>query len=278
MIEHTIDSDGLELFVVEAGPTDGETVVLVHGWPDSHRLWRHQIPALAEAGYRVFALDQRGFGRSERPADVGDYHAFNAMADLSNLLDAFGVGAAHLVGHDWGAPPCWLLATFAPDRVESLTVISVGHPTAFRNAGIPQRQRSFYMLLFQFVDIAERWLSDNDWANLRELVGPNNEWDNWMEYLSEPGALTASLNWYRCNLRPETLVDQPIELPNVTRPVMGVIGADDWALTREQMEGSAAHVDAEFRFELIESAAHWVPTDAPGELNRLLIDWIAQHP
>lgn len=276
--EHAIQSDGLELFVVEAGPPDGTPVVLVHGWPDSHRLWRHQIPALAETGHRVLALDQRGFGRSDRPADVSGYHVFNAMADLSNLLDAFDVPSAHVVGHDWGAPPCWLLATFAPERVRTLTAISVGHPLAFRNAGIEQRQRSFYMLLFQFENIAEQWLSANDWANLRELVGPTREWENWMVDLAEPGALTASLNWYRCNMRPEALIEEPPDLPPVTRPVLGVMGGHDWALTSAQMEGSRSHVDAEFRLEVVESAAHWVPSDTPEQLNRLLLEWFAAHP
>lgn len=275
--EHTIESDGVELYLVEEGPQDGTPVLLVHGWPDSHRLWRHQIPALASAGYRVLAHDQRGFGRSGRPDDVAGYHAFNAMADLSNLLDAFDLPSAHLVGHDWGAPPCWLLATFAPERVRSLTAISVGHPAAFRNAGIEQRRRSFYMLLFQFEDIAERWLSDNDWANLRQLVGPTHEWDNWMADLAEPGALTSSLNWYRGNLRPETLVEDPMDLPPVTRPVMGVMGVDDWALTMAQMEGSVDHVESEFRLEVVESARHWVPSDAPDELNALLLDWFLRQ-
>ncbi len=148
---------------------------------------------------------------------------------------------------------------------------------AFRNAGIEQRRRSFYMLLFQFEHIAEQWLSADDWANLRELVGPNHEWDNWMADLAEPGALTASLNWYRGNVRPETLVEEPPELPRVTRPVMGVMGGHDWALTFEQMEGSSAYVDAEFRLEVVESAAHWLPTDTPEELNRLLFSWFETH-
>ena len=275
MNEHVIDSDGLELFVVEEGPADGVPVVLVHGWPDSHRLWRNQIPVLAAAGHRVLALDQRGFGRSGRPDDVSGYHVFSAMADLTNLLDAFEVEAAHLVGHDWGAPPCWLLATFAPERVRSLTAISVGHPMAFRNAGTEQRQRSFYMLLFQFEGIAEQWLSADNWANLRELVGPTNEWDSWMTDLARPGALTASLNWYRCNMRPESLIEEPAQLPPVTRPTLGVMGGHDWALTLGQMEGSREHVEAEFRLEVIEPAAHWVPSDAPQELNHLLLEWFA---
>ncbi len=277
LTEHRMDSDGLELFVVEAGPTDGAAVVLVHGWPDTHQSWNRQIAPLADAGYRVLALDQRGFGRSARPTNRAGYHVFNAMADLSNLLDSLEIDSAHIVGHDWGAPPGWLLATFAPERVRTLTAISVGHPTAFRNAGIEQRRRSFYMLLFQFEDIAERWLSDDDWSNLRELLGPTNEIERIVEGLSASGALTSSLEWYRSNMAPETLVDEAGELPPVTRPVLGIMGGEDWALTLEQMTASADYVDADFRVEVVDEAAHWVQSDTPERLNSLLLQWFATH-
>ncbi|MGI9607021.1 MAG: alpha/beta fold hydrolase [Acidimicrobiales bacterium] len=275
--EHTVEASGLSLRVLEAGDAADPTVLLVHGWPDTAELWRHQIPALAQAGYHVLAHDQRGFGRSERPADLAGYHVFNAMGDLSSILDHFDVAASHLVGHDWGAPPCWLLTAFEPRRVRSLTAVSVGHPQAFRNAGIEQRRRSFYMLLFQFEEVAEQWLQNDDWANMRMLVGDTAEWDRWKTELAEPGALTSSLNWYRSNLAPKTLLEPPVELPRITRPTMGVMGEYDWALTATQMTDSEAYVDADWRYECVADAAHWVPTDQPDELTRLLVEWIGDH-
>jgi pimeloyl-ACP methyl ester carboxylesterase len=157
--------------VTETGSGSGDAVVLVHGWPDTHRVWREQIPVLAEAGYRVVAYDQRGFGESDRPSEVSGSHVFHAMVDIRSILDALDIDSAHVVGHDWGAPPCWLFAMFSPDRVRTLVPLSVGHPHAFRNAGMEQQEKSFYMLLFQFVDIAEQWLSADEWANMKTLIG-----------------------------------------------------------------------------------------------------------
>ena len=263
--------------MTETGSAGGDAVVLVHGWPDTHRVWREQIPVLAEAGYRVIAHDQRGFGASDRPPEVSGSHVFHAMTDISSILDALDVDSAHVVGHDWGAPPCWLFAMFSPDRVRTLVALSVGHPDAFRNAGMEQREKSFYMLLFQFVDIAEQWLSADEWANMKTLIGDLENWPAREVELSRPGALTASLGWYRANSGPESLITPPAELPNVMRPTLGVMGRDDWALLDKQMIDSAAHVDAEFRYEVVEGAAHWLQTEQPAVVNGLLLDWFETH-
>lgn len=263
--------------MVEDGPDDGDVVLLAHGWPDTHEVWRHQVPALVEHGYRVVAFDQRGFGQSDVPPEIDGSHVFKAMVDIGTILDALEVDDVHLVGHDWGAPPCWLAATFAPERVRSLTALSVGHPLAFRAAGLAQLQRSFYMLLFQFVDIAEQWLRADDWSNMVTLIGDEPNWPRRRVELEKPGALTASLNWYRANVAPETLITPPTELPNVTTPTLGIMGADDWALLDTQMITSDQHVDAEFRYVEIAEAAHWLQTDQPDVFNDLLIDWIGSH-
>ena len=110
-----IEVNGISLYVEEHG--DGAPVLLLHGWPDSARLWRHQIPVLAASGYRVITPDMRGFGRSERPAEVRSYGLRNVVGDVSALLDGLGVQAAHVVGHDWGAAVAWLTAILHPDRV-----------------------------------------------------------------------------------------------------------------------------------------------------------------
>lgn len=263
--------------MTETGSSTGDVVVLVHGWPDTYRVWREQIPVLAEAGYRVIAYDQRGFGESDRPPEVSGSHVFNAMSDIGSILDALDVDSAHVVGHDWGAPPCWLFATFTPGRVRSLVSLSVGHPHAFRNAGMKQHQRSFYMLLFQFVDVAEQWLSADDWANMKMLIGDLENWPRREAELSRPGALTASLNWYRANSNPESLIAPPAELPNVTRPTLGMMGLADRFLLDTQMIDSAPYVDDEFRYEVVEDAAHWLQTEQPAAVNALLLDWLETH-
>lgn len=270
--------DGLGLHVVEDGPSTGDPVLLMHGWPDTSNVWRNQMPALVDAGYRVLAVDQRGFGRSDRPAEVGGSHVFNAMADIGSILDSLDISRAHLVGHDWGAPPCWLAAMFMPERVSSLIAMSVGHPLAFRNAGLEQRQRSFYMLLFQFVDVAEQWLRADEWANLRMLIHDPTDFDERVAELEKPGALTASLNWYRANITPQSLVDEPADLPLVTRPTLGIMGAEDWALLPKQMVESEQYVEAEWQYAEVSNAAHWMQTEQPEAVNTLLRSWLEGHP
>ena len=198
-----IEVGGLSFSVVVDGPEDGAPVVLLHGWPDSARVWRHQVPALASAGFRVIAPDLRGFGGSDRPEGTAAYRAKLLCGDVVGILDALGVERAALVGHDWGSALSWVLASvFAPDRVERLAVLAAGHPEAVRNAGPRQRQLSWYVLLFQFEGVAERWLTMDDWAHFRETVGGTEGYpdvDAAIADLARPGALTASLEWYRAN-------------------------------------------------------------------------------
>ena len=147
---------------------EGRPVVLLHGFPDTKRLWSKQVPALVDAGFQVIVPDQRGYGASDKPTEVEAYSIPFLAIDVTAILDHLGIERAHVVGHDWGSAIAWATASFAPERVDHLVALSVGHPTAFATAGMLQREKSWYMLLFQFRDIAEQWLTMNDWANFRE--------------------------------------------------------------------------------------------------------------
>ena len=159
------DSGGVGIEYEVTG--EGRPVVLLHGFPDSGRLWRHQVRALADAGFMVIVPDMRGYGTSDKPADVAAYNMLFLVSDIGAVLDHAGVERAHVVGHDWGAAVAWVLASVAPERVDHLVTLSVGHPSSFRSDGYAQHEKSWYMLLFQFEGIAEHWLSDDDWANFR---------------------------------------------------------------------------------------------------------------
>ncbi|MBA2626229.1 MAG: alpha/beta fold hydrolase [Acidimicrobiia bacterium] len=257
---------------------EGSPVVLLHGWPDRGRLWDHQVAALVEAGHRVVVPDLRGFGDSDRPDGVEAYGILHLAGDVLGVLDRLEVERAAVVGHDWGAGLAWALASFSPDRVERLAVLSVGHPLSFRAAGLAQRQLSWYMLLFQFEGVAERWLSDDDWANLRDFAGSHLGLDDAIADLSRPGALTASLNWYRANAAPAQLVQPPLPFPPVAAPTMGIWSSEDLALTEQQMTGSAEHVSGPWRYERIDGAGHWMQLDAPERVNGLLIDFLEAGP
>ncbi|HET9769776.1 MAG TPA: alpha/beta fold hydrolase [Acidimicrobiia bacterium] len=273
-----IEVGDVTLAVTVDGPDGGPPVVLLHGWPDSSRVWRHQVPALAEAGFRVVAPDLRGFGESDRPEGTKAYRARQLVGDVLRVLDGLGIDRANVVGHDWGAALSWMLATaFAPERVERLAVLSAGHPEALRRAGPRQRQLSWYVLLFQFEGVAEQWLSMDDWANFREFCGGPEGYadlDAAIAELSRPGALTAGLEWYRANWTAESLVAPPLDLPPVTCPTLGVWGADDLALTEPVMTDSAAYVQGPWRYEHFEGCGHWLQLDAPDRLNTLLLEFL----
>jgi pimeloyl-ACP methyl ester carboxylesterase len=267
-----VDSNGVGIKFEVTG--EGAPVVLLHGFPDTGRLWRHQVPALVDAGFQVIVPDQRGYGASDKPTDVDAYSVLHLSADVVAILDALGIERAHVVGHDWGAAVAWAVALFAPERVERLVVLSVGHPNAFRGAGLAQRERSWYMLLFQFEGIAETWLSANGWANFR----------NWSRYpeadeviadLERDGSLTTGLNWYRANVGPATLLEPPLQLPPVTAPTMGVWSTDDVALLEHQMTASEEFVTGPWRYERLEGVGHWMQLEAPERVNALLLDFLA---
>ena len=252
---------------------DGPAVVLLHGFPDSHALWRHQVPVLVDAGYRVIVPDLRGFGDSSKPEGVDDYGILNIAGDVLGILDSLGVQRAHVVGHDWGAALAWAMGAFVADRVDHLVALSVGHPSAFRDAGYAQRQKSWYMLLFQFEGIAEQWLSADDFANMRSWSG-HPDMDQVAIDLARPGALTAALNWYRANVHPRTWVEPPLVFPQVQAPTMGVWSSGDFALVEAGMTLSQPFVDGSWRYERIEGPGHWMQLEAPDEVSALLIDFL----
>ena len=268
---HLLTLDGVRLFVQDEG--SGEPVLLLHGWPDTHALWREQVAALTGAGYRAIAPDLRGFGASDKPDDVTDYGMLQVLGDLLGLLDRLGVPRAHVVGHDWGGAIGCMLAAMAPRRVSSLTCLSVGHPAAFRAAGWEQREKSWYMLLFQFPGVAERWLSQDDFANLRDWAG-HPHIDDVVARLRAPGALTASLGLYRAVLPPESLVAPPGALPPIQAPTMGVWSTGDLAVTERAMTATERHVVGGWRYERVEGAGHWLQVDAPDTVNGLLLDFL----
>jgi pimeloyl-ACP methyl ester carboxylesterase len=251
----------------------GRPVLLLHGFPDSGNLWRHQVPALAVAGYQLIVPDLRGYGHSAKPAEVESYGLLQLAGDVIGILDLLGIDRAHVVGHDWGAALSWVLATLRPDRVDHLVALSVGHPAAFAGAGLPQREKSWYMLLFQFRGIAEQWLSDDNWANFRAW-SQHPDADAAIAELEANGSLTPALHWYRANVPPESLIGPRLALPPVQAPAMGVWSDGDRFLTEEQMTGSQEHVQGSWRYERLNGPGHWMQLEAPDAVSGLLTDFL----
>jgi pimeloyl-ACP methyl ester carboxylesterase len=272
------DNAGTEIYYEVTG--EGRPVVLLHGFPDSGRLWRHQVPALADAGYRVIVPDLRGYGRSARPVEVDAYDIMELVSDVKAVLADVGVPRAHVVGHDWGAAAAWVLASVAPETVDSLVALSIGHPVTFR--GHPsqldrdQLEKAWFMLLFQFPGVAEEWLSANNWTNFRFLFRHPDE-DNVITDLETNSSLTPGLNYFRAIVNPESFVGPPPSLPPIQAPTLGIWSSGDFALTEAQMTRSAEHIAGAWRYERLEGPGHWMQLEAPDQVNALLLDFLTPN-
>jgi pimeloyl-ACP methyl ester carboxylesterase len=266
-----VDSGGVALDVQVHG--NGRPVLLVHGFPDTNRLWTHQVPALVDAGFQVITYDQRGYGASDKPAEVDAYSIVFLAMDVTAILDHLGLERAHVVGHDWGSATAWATAAFAPDRVDHLVALSVGHPTAFGAAGFGQREKSWYMLLFQFAPQAEQWLTADGGTNFREW-SRHPDFEAVFAELQADSSLTPALNYYRANVNADALTGPPLELPQIQAPTMGVWSTGDFALLETQMTGSAQFCATSFRYERLEGPGHWMQWEAPDAVNALLTDFL----
>jgi pimeloyl-ACP methyl ester carboxylesterase len=266
--------NGLRMQVQSAG--QGPAVVLLHGFPDTHVVWRKQVAPLVAAGYRVLAPDLRGYGGSDAPREVSAYRVEHLAADVLAMLDQLGIGRARVVGHDWGALVGWLLCMQAPERIEQYVALSVGHPAAFARAGIMQYLRSSYMMWFMVPGLAEKSLTAGDFYLLNRFTSDRAQVGHWKKNLYEPGRMTAALNYYRANV-PRGIVfggrNEPVRVP-----VMGVWSSLDPALGETQMRDSSAYVAEFFRYERVDGADHWLQVTASERVNALLVDFFASAP
>ncbi len=269
MTERRISVNGISLYLLEEGA--GFPVLLLHGFPDSSRLWRGQIAALTGCGLRVIAPDLRGFGRSDKPRQPSAYKMTTIVSDLESLLDVLDVGRTHVVGHDWGAVAAWAFAGHKPERTSRLVAISVGHPRSFIQAGPPQALRSLYAMFFRIPVVPEAVLRAGNFKAVRAAV-PAGDADRYVEELSRPGALTAALNWYRANGSLRQFASRK-NYPQVNVAAMGVWPEHDPWLGEKQMIGSESYCDAGWRYERLE-AGHWAPLTHPEPLNRLLLEFL----
>ena len=261
------------VFEVRAeGPAEGELVLLLHGFPQTSFSWRHQLGALAAAGYRAVAPDQRGYSPGARPADVGEYRVDRLVGDVLACAEELGVERFHLVGHDWGGAVAWQVAGRHPERLRTVTSVSTPHPRAFRRSiqDGEQRDKSSYILFFRSPE-AEPFFLDNDAAGLRALYSASglaeDAVEEYVRVLTQPGAMAGALNWYRA--ADLGLVEG---LGPVTTPTMYVWSTYDPALGREAAEATAAQVEGPYRFEVLEGVSHWIPEAAPDALNALLLE------
>jgi pimeloyl-ACP methyl ester carboxylesterase len=267
----TFTRNGLTFDVLDAGPPDGEPVVLLHGFPQDATAWNRVTPALHQHGLRTLAPDQRGYSPGARPTGRSPYTLRETTADVLALLDAAGLESAHIVGHDWGGFAAWALGAWHPDRVRTLTVLSVPHPGAMSKALISSDQalRSSYVGLFQVPVLPERLLLAGNGAALRRMLRhgglPREAVDHYVSRMQEPGALTAALGWYRA-----LPVSSRDPVGTVRVPTLHLWSTGDAFLGRAATEDTARFVDAPYRLEVLDGVTHWIPELAADRVAELV--------
>lgn len=274
--ERFVETNGVRLHVVEAGPQDGPPVVLLHGFPEFWYGWRAQLPALAGAGLRVIVPDQRGYNTSSKPRGIAAYAIERLAGDVVGLLDEAEERRACIVGHDWGALVAWWLALAHPDRVERLAVLNVPHPAVMRRqlASNPrQLLRSWYVLMFQLPWLPEALLRRGNFAMLARALrggrrGTCSDADlaRYRQAWAQPGALGAMLDWYRAAPR---IAARPLPSVRVRVPTLLLWGARDRFLGRELAAPSAALCD-DGALHFYERASHWLQHDEAASVNERL--------
>ncbi len=237
----------------------GEPVILLHGFPETSIMWANMMERLANEGYRCFAPDQRGYSPNARPSGVENYIHQELASDVVALADAIGFGRFHLVGHDWGSVVGWAAILLYPERVHSWTAMSVPHMDAFRSAladDLDQQQRSQYIAFFRTPGQAEKTLTANDFEPLRALWSsiPSDQVKEYITVFSQPGALTAALNWYRANSFDLEQSYQGAMFGPVWHPTLLIWGNHDIAI------GRAAVVRTEqYSMLLLSASVHQSP-------------------
>lgn len=278
-----LDGDGVRLHVVREG--EGPPVVLLHGFPEFWYSWRHQIAALAAAGFTAVAPDLRGYHQSDKPSGVAAYRVDALVADVVRLVASLGVPRVHLVGHDWGGMIAWCVAGRHPEVVDRLAILNAPHPALFRRQLRRSRQafRSAYVPLFALPGIPERLLSAFGHFGIRQMlvrasgrpgVFPPDELRRYADAMATPGALTAGLNYYRANIRVGL---GGMAIGRIEPPTLVIWGERDPALGVNLLDGLEALVPR-LRVERLPGIGHWVQQEAPHRVNALLVDFLSSAP
>jgi pimeloyl-ACP methyl ester carboxylesterase len=262
--------NGITLSYFDVGA--GEPVLLLHGFPDDALIWGEQLKALVAAGYRCIVPDLRGYGESDAPVDRTAYRASEVVADLIGLLDHLALPHVSLIGHDWGSVIGWILVGNHADRVKRYVALSVGHPNAYARAGLRQKLKGYYIFIFKTPRFAEWALLRNNGAALRRIAPSEAVANHWVESMQRPGRLTAALNYYRAN----GWWLGYLASPRIHVPVLGVWSDQDVALAEDQMVNSARYMAADWRYQRVEGAAHWLMVSRAAQVNAMILSYLAE--
>lgn len=278
-----VSVNNVRLHIVEYGK--GPLVVLLHGFPEYWYAWRFQLPALAEAGYRVVAPDLRGYNLSDKPKGIGQYTLAVLVEDVKCLIHALGEKEAIVAGHDWGGVIAWQLAALEPQMVKKLIILNAPHPQRYLEELKTDRQllRSWYVLFFQLPWVPEfciKW-SGFAWLGHRLRHEPLHDqaFDEatitaYRQALSQPGALKAALNYYRAGFR-SLVTGQSLPMNAIEAPTLVIWGEQDRYLGMELLNGLELRV-RDLTLERIPDAGHWVQAEVPEHVNAVMLKFLGQ--
>jgi pimeloyl-ACP methyl ester carboxylesterase len=283
-VHRTAVVNDVRLHYVEAG--DGPLVLLLHGFPEFWYSWRHQLPALAAAGFHVLAPDLRGYNESDKPRGVDRYRLELLAADVAALIHHTGHPRAHIAGHDWGGAIAWTVAVHHPEIVDRLAILNAPHPAVFQRAlrTFDQMLRSWYMLLFQLPVLPETLIRAGNYSSLEhtlrhDTVHPDafspEDIRRYKKALDQPGALTAALNYYRAAFRHRRQLFE--QARPVAMPTLLIWGEHDRYAGNSLVEAHHQWV-RDLRIERISDASHWVQNDTPEKVNRALLAFLRASP
>lgn len=257
-----------------AGPADGELVLLLHGFPQTSLEWQSQLHALARAGYRAVAPDQRGYSPGARPPDVASY-TINAIAlDTLGMVDALGYDRFHLVGHDWGAVVAWTVAAIVPRSVQTLTALSWPHPSAFA-AALADEQSCQYQASAYFDAFTGAGPPPFEPTQVTNEVPLTSLLEYFLKVIGNPPALDAALNWYRANVAGRRM-GSTVTYGSISVPTLFIWGTNDVAFCRDTAEASARYVTGPYRFVALEDAGHWLPESHAAQVTDALLRHVSR--
>jgi pimeloyl-ACP methyl ester carboxylesterase len=275
-------SAGLVFEADVAGVPGSPLVLLLHGFPQTSHTWRHQLPALAAAGYFAVAPNQRGYSPHARPAKVEDYTTDRLIADARTMVKSLGYERYNLVGHDWGGQLSWLIAAQFPRDLDSLTILSRPHPAAFARAmkaDTAQAERSRHHRAFQDANAARELLADGAKrlrGTLRHQGVAEADVDAYLGRLGTFEALDAAINWYRAPRVTGSTLALP-DVPAVTVPTMYLWGDQDATVGRVAAEATAEFVTGPYRFEVLPGVGHFITDQAPERATELLLQHVGAY-
>jgi pimeloyl-ACP methyl ester carboxylesterase len=286
LTHESIKTKGLRFEVTSAGAGD-RLALLLHGFPECAYSWRYQIPLLARLGYRVWAPDLRGYGKSDKPQGIAEYTLDTLAQDVADLIDASGAKSVLLCGHDWGGMIAWHVAMYAVRPIERLVIMNAPHPACFyeRARTLRQLRKSWYIVFFQIPYLPELLLSRRNCALVARAFSrmavdksrfPDDVLQVFRNNACEPGALTAMLNYYRA-MRHSARIHRGRGFPRIEIPTLMIWGERDAALGKELTTGTGQYV-SDLTLRYLPDASHWVQQEAPETVNAMLEAWLEGKP